>query len=113
SSDHVEVEKISAFSYLTYRERVESQLTKETWYQLADYIHVQKRIYDAPSAVDSIQLETHEQDLSITDGVVIPKMKGKVVLAEPVWTIPSLIRHSEWLHSVIRATGLELEIIVI
>ncbi|ELA7568019.1 ABC transporter substrate-binding protein [Vibrio sp. 7-5(1-a)] len=113
SSDHVEVEKISAFSYLTYRERAESQLTKETWYQLADYIHVQKRIYDAPSAVDSIQLETHEQDLSITDGVVIPKLKGKVVLAEPVWTIPSLIRHSEWLHSVIRATGLELEIVVI
>ncbi|MCV5333353.1 hypothetical protein OFD71_34290, partial [Escherichia coli] len=30
SSDHVEVEKISAFSYVTYRERVESQLTKET-----------------------------------------------------------------------------------
>ncbi|MGU3844866.1 ABC transporter substrate-binding protein, partial [Vibrio diabolicus] len=40
-------------------------------------------------------------------------LQGKVALAEPVWTIPSLIRHSEWLHRVIRATGLELEIVII
>ncbi|MGI3036896.1 ABC transporter substrate-binding protein [Vibrio diabolicus] len=113
TSDHVEVEKISAFSYLTYRERADFNLAKEDWHQLADYINAQKRTYEAQSAVDSIQLVTQGQDLLIAEAIVTPKLQGKVALAEPVWTIPSLIRHSEWLHRVIRATGLELEIVII
>ncbi|TOM16458.1 transporter [Vibrio parahaemolyticus] len=107
-SDHVEIEKISALSYLTYRERQDSQLTKQEWRQLANYINQQKRHHEPQSAVDSIQLSPLEPSCSAETA---PTLQGKVVLAEPIWTIPNLMRHSEWLHEVIRSTGLELEVI--
>lgn len=34
-------------------------------------------------------------------------------MTEPVWTIPSLIRNTKWLHRVIRSTGLELEVYLV
>ncbi|EKO3784541.1 SgrR family transcriptional regulator [Vibrio harveyi] len=113
TSDLVEVEKINAFSYLTYRKRADSKLTQKDWHQLADYIGMQKRIYDPDSSVGSICLDVEEHEPISSSVITPPLLQGKVVLAEPVWTIPSLIQHSRWLHKVIQTTGLELEVIVI
>ncbi|RBQ30264.1 transporter, partial [Arcobacter sp. FW59] len=75
-----------------------------------DYIHQQKQLYDPINAVESLAFEPCKAKPEI---IACPSLRGKIVLAEPRWTIPYLIRNSQWLHDVIRSTGLELEVIIV
>ncbi|MCG9641335.1 ABC transporter substrate-binding protein [Vibrio sp. Isolate34] len=109
-SDQVEIQSISALFYLTYRERLGSGISRETWCELAGYIHQQKQLYDPINAVESLAFEPCKAQLEI---IACPSLRGKIVLAEPRWTIPYLIRNSQWLHDVIRSTGLELEVMIV
>ena len=109
-SDQVEIQSISSLFYLTYRERLGSSISRETWCELADYIHQQKQLYDPINAVESLAFEPCKAKSEI---IACPSLRGKIVLAEPRWTIPYLIRNSQWLHDAIRSTGLELEVIIV
>ena len=109
-SDQVEVQGISALFYLTYRERVDSNISRDTWRQLADYIHQQKQLHDPINAVESLAFDPCKARPMIANA---PSLTGKIVLAEPKWTIPYLIRNSQWLHNVIRSTGVELEVVIV
>lgn len=106
----VEVESINALSYLTYRERKNSELSPETWYQLAEFISRSKYQFDKLSAAEGVELKNAVEP---TCSETPPSLIGRVVIAEPVWTIPSLIRNTKWLHRVIRSTGLELEVYLV
>ncbi|MDC5818458.1 ABC transporter substrate-binding protein [Vibrio europaeus] len=109
-SETVEEQRISAISYLTYKRRHNSEISTEQWATLAGYIDEQKKLFDLPRAVDNVCLKQASPCLKVQE---IPILTGKVVLAEPVWTIPILARNAEWLHEVIRSTGLELEVVTV
>lgn len=106
----IEVEPINAFSYLTYHPREKSELSLATWQELANYIKMQKYSYDEESAVEGVDLQPCGKSNRSTP---TPKLKGRVVIAEPIWTIPSLIRNAKWLHRLIRSTGLDLDIHIV
>ncbi|WP_045385504.1 ABC transporter substrate-binding protein [Vibrio rotiferianus] len=101
-------EKISALSYLTYRKRANSGISTRDWHELANYISFKKRQFDPENSVDSVRLVKGQE---VSKSIVVPQLMGTIVLAEPMWTIPSLARYSKWLHDVIVATGLQLEIV--
>ncbi|MCG9682120.1 SgrR family transcriptional regulator [Vibrio sp. Isolate23] len=106
----VEVESINAFSYLTYHERADSELSLATWDALANYIAQSKYDYDEDNAVEGVDLQQLSENMLPVEP---PKLKGRVVIAEPIWTIPSLIRNAKWLHRLIRSTGLELDVHIV
>ncbi|WP_391091255.1 ABC transporter substrate-binding protein [Vibrio sp. NH-UV-68] len=107
----IEVESINAFSYLTFHPRKDSQISVETWHKLAEVIREQKSVYDRQSAVQGVEFH-HDTDQLVSAGP-LPKLEGRIVIAEPIWTIPSLIRNTKWLHRLIRSTGLELEVFIV
>ncbi len=106
----VNIEWISSFSYLTYRQRPDAKVSPETWQELAKFISHEKYDYDAKGAVEGIEFK---QNTALHGRYPKPNLHGKITVAEPIWTIPSLIRQVKWLHRLIRSTGLELEIVVI
>jgi len=99
------VSSINAYSYLSYRPRPNAGITPSRWYQIADYIRACKYHYDPENVVEGA---CHYERRLIPARPL--SLQGKVVLAEPQWTLPQLRRLANWLHECIRATGVELEV---
>ncbi|HFD4265948.1 TPA: ABC transporter substrate-binding protein [Vibrio parahaemolyticus] len=108
SSKGNKVKNIKSLSYLTYHERLFSNISRDTWIQLAEYIDQQKHLYDPIHAVEDLALRPCNGPSLFNER---PHLSGKIVLAEPIWAVPNLKRKSKWLHNIIRSTGLELEVI--
>ncbi len=103
---------ISALSYLTFNPRPKRGVDADTMAQLYTYLAREKRQFDADNCVANVACDTTdgtEQSNALT--CVVPALKGNIVLAEPVWTIPYLQAVADWLHDAICRTGLELEVI--
>ncbi|MHC6799276.1 SgrR family transcriptional regulator [Vibrio antiquarius] len=108
SYNGAKIRNINSLSYLSYRERLSSNISRDTWIELANYIYQQKHLYDPIHAVEDLALRPCNGPSSLNER---PNLNGKIVLAEPFFSVPNLKQKSEWLHNVIRSTGLELEII--
>ncbi|HDY8178773.1 TPA: SgrR family transcriptional regulator [Vibrio vulnificus] len=108
-----EVTQISAFSYLTYHRRQQSGISSDTWQQLYHFLERAKVHFDRQNAVDGIdfQLSARQSRLQKADLIAPPSLSGRLVLAEPKWTIPYLADIAAWLHETIRSTGLELDVV--
>jgi SgrR family transcriptional regulator len=99
---------INAISYLYLRYRDNTGVNKQTLDQLASYINKKKSSVDSMVAVNGVSFQyTEKQQCEV------PILKGSIVLAEPLWTIPNLKDVSDWLHQTIRSTGLDLQIITL
>ncbi|HHX8642671.1 TPA: ABC transporter substrate-binding protein [Vibrio diabolicus] len=110
SSNGTKINNISSISYLSYRERLCSNVSRNTWTKLADYIYQQKKLHDLTNAVEDLTLRPSDSPSSLNEP---PNLSGTIVLAEPFWSNPNLKRKSEWLHNIIRSTGVKLELILV
>ncbi|ENN6812783.1 SgrR family transcriptional regulator [Vibrio fluvialis] len=103
---------ISALSYLTFNPRSKCGVDADTLTQLYTYLAREKYQFDADNCVENLACDSrgaagHHNAVAF----VAPTLKGNIVLAEPIWTIPYLQTVADWLHDAIRRTGLELEVI--
>ncbi|KDM93456.1 hypothetical protein EA58_00905 [Photobacterium galatheae] len=103
---------LQSFSYLTARFRKDAAILPEDLERLMDYIAAKRHTFDGGNVVSGLSFS--EPSFSAPSDAERPvdlRLKGKLVLTEPRWTIPHLAKLAHWLHSAIRETGLELEVI--
>ncbi|GAB6262555.1 ABC transporter substrate-binding protein [Photobacterium sp. R1] len=98
---------LQSFSYLTARFRKDAEILPEDLEQLIDYIAAKRNVVDGGNVVSGLSFSAPSDSAPPAD----LKLEGKLILTEPRWTIPHLAQLAQWLHGVIRETGLELEVI--
>jgi len=106
SSKHSSLPKQS-FSYLCAQYRDGNQVSQTELKTLLDYISLSRVSFTAGIPVRGATLEPME----LKNDLPPPRLKGRVVIAQPKWNVDYLLELSEWIKQHIRYTGLEVETI--
>ena len=96
-------------SYLSVKKGTRPGIDQRTMQDLLSYLEAMRGTFGELDPIENMLGQPAHLAEGLTD-IVVPRLSGDLVLAEPIWTLAHMKHLSEWVHQTIRATGLTLEI---